>query len=426
MKNPYARARETRKVPFGERKPIVETAENSGLEQAQTNIEEKGIPKEFPSAELSIPQKKKGGKGFLVSAKRLMLTYVQVPGALTPQDLLEQLEKKLPIDKYIIGREKYDDGGKHFHVVVICSEKQDIQNPRFFDVEFEGKSYGCNCQGVRYLSLAINNVKKEGQFITNMDIGEERSKSAVARELLAMAGSKAIEATLVDYIENHREHALSSKSVLSIERALKRNQALKRNSVKAIQESIQTPFEVEDFLSLPEIEEWTENGFQPTLIMVGLAGTGKTQFVKALAKKHGWLLLMMNHKEGLRALREVFDAICWDDVSLDGIDEDTLLAMLETNENKTIRILHGSVNKRQGLIQIFTFNEIHFRELIPLLKRHEYSRRCIIVIVPEDFIINRPSVVQNINISSHTHIYNNPNTIAENDEAIRELERRFE
>lgn len=93
--------------------------------------------------------------------------------------MLEQLESRIPIDKYVIGTEKHNDGGKHFHVVLIASEKQDIRDPNAFDVEFEGKSYGCNCQGVKYLSSTKNYVKKKGDFITNMDIGEERNKSAI-------------------------------------------------------------------------------------------------------------------------------------------------------------------------------------------------------------------------------------------------------
>ena len=62
-----------------------------------------------------------------------------------------------------------------------------------------------------------------------------------------------------------------------------------------------------------------------------MAGCGKTQFVKALCEKYSWKLLLANHKEGLRDLTDDHDGFPrFDDVSLDDLDEPTLLSLIET------------------------------------------------------------------------------------------------
>ncbi len=64
-----------------------------------------------------------------------------------------------------------------------------------------------------------------------------------------------------------------------------------------------------------------------------MAGSGKTQYVKSLSSEYSWKLFMVNHKEGLRDLTDDHDGFprfFLDDVSLDGLDELTLLSLIET------------------------------------------------------------------------------------------------
>ena len=56
----------------------------------------------------------------------------------------------------------------------------------------------------------------------------------------------------------------------------------------AAEESISTPFKGSDFKSVPTIEKWTSNKFQPTLVMVGPADSGKTQYAKSLPYENNW------------------------------------------------------------------------------------------------------------------------------------------
>ena len=105
-----------------------------GREESSISLALETTPMSIESTELSASSTLVDDKVFRINAKRLLLTYSQVPLKLTPQDLLSQLGTRLPIEKYLVGTEKHGHDGKHFHVLLITSEKQDIRNRNIFDV----------------------------------------------------------------------------------------------------------------------------------------------------------------------------------------------------------------------------------------------------------------------------------------------------
>lgn len=199
------------------------------------------IQKEFPSAEAPIPEPKVGVRGFRFAAKKVTLTYSQVPRELSPEYLLEKLKEQFGIEEYIIGTEEHKNGGKHYHVVLILGERLESRNPHVFDVEFEGKPYHPCCQSVRNLPSALQYAKKGGEFITNMDISEKVNKGLIARELLDMSSSEGIDNTLRHYMKKYTDKAISSKNLLSVEKVLKRNEALNRHSKETLEEATKYP-----------------------------------------------------------------------------------------------------------------------------------------------------------------------------------------
>ena len=54
------------------------------------------------------------------------------------------------------------------------------------------------------------------------------------------------------------------------------------------------------------------------------------------------------------------DAIFLDDMSFQDLDQPAILALIEREDPRTVRVLHGSVEKPEGLIQIFAFNRTPF------------------------------------------------------------------
>ena len=72
-------------------------------------------------------------KNFRISAKRIILTYSQAHSEMSTEDVLEQLKNKPSLGQfnYLIAREVDEDGGLHFHVVLINFTKFSIQHSAF-------------------------------------------------------------------------------------------------------------------------------------------------------------------------------------------------------------------------------------------------------------------------------------------------------
>lgn len=112
-------------------------------------------------------------------------------------------------------------------------------------------------------------------------------------------------------------------------------------------------------------------------------------------------------------LTDLHDSIFFQDIfSLENLDEDTILTLLETDDDVTIRVVDTYVPKRRGLIEIFALNKEAFLKIDYLFERNEYARRCHIVPLPADFIVNEDIV------NIYNQIYNNPETIKANRKAI--------
>ena len=72
---------------------------------------------------------------------------------------------------------------------------------------------------------------------------------------------------------------------------------------------------LQNFKPTEVIKEWLANGCQPTLVLVGGGGTGKTQFGHAVAAELGVKLLVINSVQGLKKLQDFHEMIMLDDFS---------------------------------------------------------------------------------------------------------------
>ena len=361
---------------------------------------------------------------FRVSAKRLFLTYSQLPQKLTPDSVISQLQEKIEFTGYVLGVEHHKDGGKHFHVVLISERKLETRNPSIFDIKFYDEVHKGHCEGIRNLSKTVSYVCKSGDYMSNLPNIYKGTLMPMEQLLRTIAREEGYIKALEYHDKINPKASMGSKSFLNLERYFRRKAELERASTFSIRQSMSTPFKITDFKEIKGIERWIQNGYQPPLILVGPPGSGKTQFVKALASLAGWYMHIVNHRESIKYLTDQHDSIFFDDMSLESLDEYTILALLETNDDRNIRVLHSSVFKRKGLVEVFALNKEVFLKMRELFERDEYARRCNIVQVPADFIIN-VNVVNNININNvniHNQIYNNPETIKANKQAILDIE----
>ena len=298
-----------------------------------------------------------------LNAKRFFLTYSQVPEALDAATLLLRLQAKVDFSQYLIGEESHKDGGKHFHVVLLSNKRRDVSIKTTFNIEFEGVEYRSNCQKITNLKYCIQYASKGKKVTTNITNLEDGVILSTFDIILRMAQKVGVSKAMAYYIENYPKEAFKSRSLLPFERSLTRAAELKRGDLTSTRDALSTPFSVKDF-DLPEkLQRWIDSGYQPTLILVGPPGCGKTQFVKALASLMGWNMLILNHKESLKKLSGEHDGIFYDDMSFKDVDDFTLLAMFESVDNRDIRILNKVIDKRGGLIQIFALNKKVFQQI---------------------------------------------------------------
>jgi hypothetical protein len=201
-------------------------------------------------------------------------------------------------------------------------------------LEFEGKSYQCNCQSVRNLKRTVEYVCKGKDYIANMKNlvdGVFTTRIKLMKDMVAKLGK---EEALLLYDEMYPELSAGGSSLSALDRYYTCLEGIKIRAEQKKLRKMSTPFQLSDFKEHPVIQEWTDNGCKPTLILVGRSGCGKTQWVKAFALERDLNLLIINQKEGIKSLNDGYDAIFLDDVSIEGLDENAFLALLEENDKR--------------------------------------------------------------------------------------------
>ncbi len=75
---------------------------------------------------------------------------------------------------------------------------------------------------------------------------------------------------------------------------------LKKKSINELRQAMESPSSLLDsrVKKLTSPNDWTENGLQPTLILVGPADLKKVQAVKEMAVRLNWHILIVDHEQG--------------------------------------------------------------------------------------------------------------------------------
>jgi|SRR5579875_835057 len=205
-------------------------------------------------------------KGHRLYAKRFFLTYSQVPEGLTPEILLLKLQSKAEFSQYVIGEERHEDGGKHFHAVLLLKKRKDVRTNATFNIEFEGAEYHSNCQRVTNLNLCVKYVCKGKKVTTNIEDLEDGVILSVTNKIVKMSDEAGVSKAMLHYMTKYPDRAFSGRSAITLERSLKRREELKRADLTSTKNALSTPFSLKDFDLPARLLKWIEKGCQPTLI----------------------------------------------------------------------------------------------------------------------------------------------------------------
>ena len=136
-----------------------------------------------------------------ISAKRILLTYSQVGSGLSTNHVLKQLQCKLGRFHYVISQEKPNDGGTHFHLLLIHRNKFNIKN--VLDLQING--HVVYYKPVYNLNSSVYYVCKEKQYITNLENLQEKQLLTLKDFIYQQVRLKGVDKALLEYSQTHKE-----------------------------------------------------------------------------------------------------------------------------------------------------------------------------------------------------------------------------
>lgn len=212
---------------------------------------------------------------FRFNASTVFLTFPHSSFDLKP--FIDQLHARYPIKKWIICKERHEDGDPHIHACISFVRKINVRNCRIFDYEGRHPHFGA----VLRWKDAVAYCKKDGDFLQDgcEDAGRRRSPNDVYREAATTCQTRE------EYIEFLAEHA-PRDSVIFWSQISRKADVLFPEPISAYVPN----FEVRPFSNVPVgALEWAErylaSGFQgrpKALVLIGRTRIGKTAWARSL------------------------------------------------------------------------------------------------------------------------------------------------
>ena len=339
---------------------------------------------------------------FRISAKRILFTSSQVEQEVTLDHIYEQYLHKYGRFSYIVSKESHNDGGTHFHVLLIHRKKFDIRDPYMLDLELNGKVTHGHYKPVHNLDYAVYHTCKNKQYITNLQNIQDGVLLTAKEFVYNQVQSKGIDQALLEYSQTHKENAFAGLSVSGIK---KHFTDILRIELYTKLDSIDTPFTLDHFHITDDLKEWIKH-HNKTLLLVGNSGVGKTQFCKALAKHKFLKTLVVNHIQDFRRFDNTYHSILVDHANIHQLDDTQLLALLDNQVYKIIRSLYATVFKKKKLVLMITMNRKDFSKIYHRLGQERMLRRVLYKHIKTPFLSNVhiPNIpnIQN-HVTNHLH-----------------------
>lgn len=240
-------------------------------------------------SEISLKQK----KAFEISAKRMMLTYSQVPESWTLDYVKEILVDGIltkergkgrgepRVKAYVIGEERHADGGKHYHCFIEFVEKYQLRNARKLDINGVHGQY----EKAETTWGSIAYVKKVGNYITGGLPGTSNRLDSFIR-----ASDRDAKLMVMEMASPELKLKLRQEILMEDERIREEEEELTKIPIYPFQECLR-PFNREAGIF--------KEGRAMGLIMYGEANTGKSSLPRRVAKETGGRLTGITDPKGM-------------------------------------------------------------------------------------------------------------------------------
>lgn len=90
--------------------------------------------------------------------------------------------------------------------------------------------------------------------------------------------------------------------------------------------------------------------WQPTLIIVGIGGTGKTMPAKMLAHVLNKKMPIVTNRDDFKRYDDTIEMLVFDDFGWSNLNGEQVLNAIDTTDARTMNVKNGHVMKKAGLI----------------------------------------------------------------------------
>lgn len=260
---------------------------------------------------------------------------------------------------------------------------------------------------------------------------------SLEQQFLMKTAKDGIDDAQMWYMKTHPRKAAGGISMEKLTKLFYQEQNLQTKMITT--EEIPPFKSLEEFNLTPELQKWVDNEYQPTLVLYGEGGTGKTSFARALAFQNNFKMLMVNHRDDFKKYDFSYNLIVFDDFQFNDLNRDQVLAALDSKQTRTINVKNGHVTKKGGLPHIVAINPTAFTNLLRTMigpdwryndLSREFGRRMSFVEVDNNFIKKQTSSVEiqlsiktskTSEVSRHNDIFNNDENVESNRRKANQL-----
>jgi len=329
--------------------PIGSTSTDASLSLSLTELDVASDPlvesTPIPSMSLEMPPMI-GPTTRQVQGSAFLLTWSQSP-MLNRVMIQMHLETLGNVASLVVGKESHQDGGIHFHAMVIYQDRIRKSPLAFRILNRTADVRVANARVGTYRQSLVNMwnyvIKSDSEPLIIGDppsaepSGSKRKRDEIFSEAISIAQSTSVSEAIA--------HLLTTLPFDTVTRMDQIERALVTIRARSVQ--IQTPARpLTDFPKAPSIPaDWK------VLFINGPTGLGKTQWARALMPE----ATVVSHTDQLRTV-DFSKGVIFDDFGVSHWPASALIHLLDWDEPRGINIKHGHVVIPPHTRKIFTFN----------------------------------------------------------------------
>lgn len=294
-------------------------------------------------------------KVFRFSASKVLLTFSQVCENFHAECILYDFEERFHIDTYVIGEERHEDGGRHYHATFTFKKKIDSRDVTIFDINCGDHQHHPNIKSIQrgqaHLDRAREYCKKEdpaplSNVPEKLTWGEMIAQSANAEEFLSQVRKHYPE----KYCQNLKNYEYSASKIFP---------SANPNTIESYRWDPENGDDPPAWVQIDErVLDW--NPQSHALVIVGPAGCGKSTWSKLHALKP---CLWIRHLDNLQLLRPHHRSVIFDDMDFRHLPVPTQKYLVDCRDTASVHIRYRVATLPSGLMRIFTANNYPFQVL---------------------------------------------------------------